>query len=49
MWRAGISKCDEKVGIEWEWQAMDGAMTKALLGGKGTGPNPTDCGKKGTK
>lgn len=28
---------------------MDGAMTKAPLGGEGTGPNPTDRGKKGTK
>lgn len=39
----------EKVGIEWDWQVMDGAMTKAPLGGKGTGPNPTDRGKSGTK
>lgn len=28
---------------------MDGAMTKAPLGGEGTGANPTDRGKKGTK
>jgi len=28
---------------------MDGAMTKAPLGGAGTGANPTDRGKKGTK
>lgn len=28
---------------------MDGAMTKAPLGGKGTGPNPTDRAKSGTK
>jgi len=38
-----------KKGIEWEWQSMDGAMTKAPLGGEGTGANPTDRGKKGTK
>jgi len=49
MWRAGLLKYNEEVGIEWEWQAMDGAMTKAPLGEKGTGPNPTDRGKKGTK
>jgi putative transposase len=29
--------------------SLDGAMTKAPLGGQKTGPNPTDRGKKGTK
>jgi putative transposase len=28
---------------------MDGAMTKAPLGGEKTGPNPTDRAKQGTK
>ena len=28
---------------------MDGAITKAPLGGEGTGPNPTDRAKSGTK
>src|SRR3954464_6697464 len=28
---------------------MDGAMTKAPLGGEATGKNPTDRAKKGTK
>ena len=27
----------------------DGTITKAPLGGKGTGPNPTDRSKSGTK
>ena len=36
-------------GIDWEWLAMDGAMTKAPLGGERTGRNPTDRGKQGTK
>ena len=31
------------------WQAADGAMTKAPLGGEKTGKNPTDRGKVGTK
>lgn len=35
MWRAGVMMYDELKGIDWEWQAMDGAMTKAPLGGKG--------------
>jgi len=34
MWQAGVTMYDELKGIEWEWQAMDGAMTKAPLGGK---------------
>ena len=36
-------------GLDWEWLAMDGAMTKAPLGGERTGKNPTDRGKLGTK
>ena len=34
MWKAGLLEYDELVGIDWEWQSMDGAMTKAPLGGK---------------
>ena len=34
MWRAGVQEYDELKGLDWEWQAMDGAMTKAPLGGK---------------
>jgi transposase len=49
MWAAGLMEYDRVKGIEWEWQAMDGAMTKAPLGGAGTGANPTDRGKTGTK
>lgn len=49
MWRAGLTEYDELRGIEWMWQSIDGAMTKAPLGGGATGPNPTDRGKTGTK
>jgi len=49
LWEAGLLAYDCAQGIAWEWQAMDGAMTKAPLGGAGTGPNPTDRGKSGTK
>jgi len=38
MWRAGLLEYDEKKGLDWGWQAMDGAMTKAPLGGKGNRP-----------
>lgn len=49
MWQAGLNEFDELKGIEWKWQAADGAMTKAPLGGEKTGKNPTDRGKTGTK
>jgi len=49
LWQAGLAEYDEQAGIDWEWQSMDGAMTKAPLGGDATGPNPTDRAKSGTK
>ena len=49
LWQAGLCTYDQRVGIDWEWAAMDGAMTKAPLGGDCTGPNPTDRAKSGTK
>lgn len=33
LWETGLSRYDECVGIDWAWQSMDGAMTKAPLGG----------------
>ena len=47
----GISLLDYDAlkGLDWEWQAMDGAMTKAPLGKEKTGPNPTDRAKRGVK
>ena len=38
LWQAGLLEYDKEVGIDWEWQAMDGAMTKAPLGGKRNRP-----------
>ena len=34
MWIDGLKIYDKKVGINWKWQSMDGAITKAPLGGK---------------
>jgi putative transposase len=34
MWKEGLLEYDAMKGIEWEWQAIDGALTKAPLGGK---------------
>jgi putative transposase len=33
LWQDGVEQFDELKGIDWEWQSMDGAMTKAPLGG----------------
>ncbi len=49
LWQAGLYEYDELKGIAWRWQAADGAMTKAPLGGEHTGNNPTDRSKTGTK
>ena len=49
LWAQGLLDYDELKGLEWEWQAMDGAMTKAPLGQEQTGPNPTDRAKRGVK
>ena len=34
MWIDGLSVYDKNTGIDWKWQAMDGVITKAPLGGK---------------
>jgi len=34
LWQAGPSEYDEVTGIEWQWQALDGAMMKAPFGGR---------------
>src|SRR5712692_3875000 len=34
LWQAGVKTFDELAGIDWDWLAMDGAMTKAPLGGE---------------
>jgi putative transposase len=34
LWQTGVEQFDELQGIEWAWLSMDGAMTKAPLGGE---------------
>lgn len=36
-WEAGLLEYDFFKGIDWKWLSMDGAMTKAPLGGKKDG------------
>lgn len=34
LWELVLTEYDELKGIDWEWQSMDGAMTKSPLGGE---------------
>jgi len=47
LWQSGLAEYDEMKGIAWEWQSLDGAMTKAPLAQESVGRNPTDRGKNG--
>lgn len=49
LWRWCLYNYNLMIGLDWEWQALDGVMTKAPLGCENTGPNPTDRAKRGTK
>lgn len=46
LWQAGLEAYDEAKGIDWKWQALDGAMTKAPLGGKRYGSKSHRSGQK---
>lgn len=48
-WKTLLQYYDSEIGIDWKWQSLDGAITKAPLGGEETGPSPVDRAKKGTK
>lgn len=48
-WQTLLHYYDTEVGMAWKWQALDGVITKAPLGGEATGPSPVDRRKQGTK
>ena len=39
-WKQGLQVYDGLKQIDWDWLSMDGAMTKAPLGGEKDGPEP---------
>ena len=47
LWQLGLTEYDGLKGIQWRWQAMDGAMTKAPLGGEKDGQGPHRPGQAG--
>ena len=40
LWRRALRRYDREFGLDWRWLAMDGAMTKAPLGGEKNGAEP---------
>lgn len=46
LWKAGVERFDELQGLDWSWLSMDGAMTKAPLGGE---KNRTQSHRPGQK
>jgi len=46
LWQAGLMEYDELKGIQWEWQSLDGAMTKAPLGGEKMREKPDRSGQE---
>jgi putative transposase len=49
LWKLGLLEAHLCGALDFSFQSIDGAATKAPLGGQSTGPNPTDRGKKGVK
>jgi putative transposase len=47
LWAIALLEYDDLVGLEWKWQAMDGAMTKAPLGGGKNRAQPDRPGQAG--
>jgi len=47
IWRIALEEYDDLKGIDWEWQSIDGAMTKAPLGGEKDGQDPHRSGQEG--
>lgn len=40
LWEAALHDYDAMKGLDWNWLALDGAMTKAPLGGEKNRPQP---------
>lgn len=38
LWARLVAECDELGGVDWKWQAADGALAKARFGGRKSAP-----------
>lgn len=45
LWQQGLEEYDALQGIEWRWQAMDGSLHKAPLGGEKNRAEPHGSGQ----
>lgn len=45
LWRSGLEVYEELEGVDWSWMSMDGAMTKAPLGGGKNRQKPYGSGQ----
>lgn len=45
LWRVALEEYDDLVGIDWQWQSLDGAMTKSPLGGEKNREKPDRSGQ----
>lgn len=48
IWQMALSEYDALKGVDWEWLSMDGAMTKAPLGGE-KNPPQSDRSRQGRR
>ena len=46
IWALLVEECEELGGVDWQWQAVDGAMGKARFGGAKLVPTPRIAGKR---
>jgi putative transposase len=47
LWQASLEEYDEVKGLDWSWMSLDGAMTKAPLGGEKNREKPHRSGQTG--
>lgn len=49
LWKLGLLEAQLSEALDCSFMNINGAVTKAPLGGESTGANTTDHGKEGTK
>lgn len=47
VWAVLLERCEELGGVEWEWQAADGMLGKARMGGTRSAPTPPTAASAG--
>jgi putative transposase len=46
IWALLVDECEALGGVDWQWQAVDGAMGKARFGGAKLAPTPRIAAKR---